>query len=280
MFLYPLPHDSAVKISTKVHSRVLPRTTLFIHGNLASNNWWRPSLAEWEKKKDRRSSASGAMILAEFRGCGQSSPPRGPEDVDMDLFADDMIAVAEAAMAGAFGEALPGPYNLVGHSTGGLICALMAVRRPDLFERIVLLDPVGARGVVFDDSMLEAFEQMKRSQELTAQVIGSTIKDLDPKDPFFTGKIVPDAYHAVQTTGPWVLMALRDFDARDRLRSNRCHGLVLHGEHDTLLPMEDSKELAALLRARFEVIPGQGHCCNVEAPGKFVALADDFLFNS
>lgn len=278
MALFSVPQSAHVSISTELFSKALPRPTLFIHGNLASNNWWKPALEQW-KTRGRSESWQSPMILAEFRGCGKSSPPAGPQDVDMHLFANDFIALTEALTRGELGEKVEGPIHLVGHSTGGLICALMAAKRPDLFDRLVLLDSVGARGVTFDDSMLGAFEQMKSNKDLTAAVIGGTIHGNDPSREFFRKNIVEDAFHAVQTTGPWVLLALRGFDAREELKKVKSHALVLHGEHDSLLPVEDSKELASLIKARFETIPGQGHCCNVENPEKFVSIAHPFLFS-
>lgn len=277
MPLFSVPGSDA-QISTELFNRALPRPTLFIHGNLASNNWWQPSLEQWQAR-GRGQNWSSPMICAEFRGCGKSSAPKGPEDVDMHLFANDFIALTEALPSGEMGEVVQGPINLVGHSAGGLICALMAAKRPDLFDKILLLDPVGARGVVFDDSMPAAFEQMKKDKGLTATVIGSTIHGLNPQNRFFQSKIVEDAFHAVQTTGPWVLMALRAFDAREELKSVKSHGLVLHGEFDTLLPVADSQELAGLIKAEFKVIPEQGHCCNFENPEKFVDIAHRFLFS-
>lgn len=270
---------SAVTLHTQVVTNTLPKTTLFIHGNLASNSWWLPSAQVW-KARSQGSNWKGSMVMAEFPGCGKSSAPQQPSDVDMDKFADYFIALTEAMSSGSFapGAHAQAPINLVGHSTGGLICALMAAKRPDLFDRVVMLDPVGARGVTFDDSMLGAFEQMKTNKELTAMVIGSTIKNNNPADPLFQDKLVPDAFHAVQTTGPWVLLALRHFDARERLKNSKCHALVLHGEDDTLLPVEDSKELASLMSAQFKILPGQGHCSNVENPALFVEVAHSFLF--
>ncbi len=270
---------SAVTLHTQAFSNLLPKTTLFIHGNLASNNWWVPSMEVW-KKRSQGSNWKGSMVLAEFPGCGKSSAPAQASDVDMDLFADQFIALTEALNTGSVPsiERAQAPINLVGHSTGGLICALMAAKRPDLFDRVVMLDPVGATGVTFDDSMLGAFEQMKTNKDLTAMVIGGTIKNNDPSNEFFKNTLVADAFHAVQATGPWVLMALRHFDAREKLKNSKCHSLVLHGELDTLLPVEDSKELASLMKAQFRILPGQGHCANVENPEHFVEVAHSFLF--
>lgn len=258
-------------INYEIIEGVLPRDTLFIHGNMASLRWWYPAETAWRKKTGGRE--KGSMILAEFRGCGKSSAPKAQSEVDMKLFARDFISLIRSMGRNK--------VNLVGHSTGGLIAALMLAEAPELFDRAVLLDPVGARGVTFDDSMTAAFEQMKTDKNLVALVMGSTIKDNNPESDFFRQIVVEDGFQAVQTVGDRVLRALNGLDVRRELEGVRHFALVLHGEHDKLLPMEDSKALAGLMKnAEFQIIPDQGHCANVESPEKFVEIAHDFLFPS
>ncbi|MCX7978808.1 MAG: alpha/beta hydrolase, partial [Bdellovibrionaceae bacterium] len=161
----------------------------------------------------------------------------------------------------------------------GLIALLMASRAPELFNKVVCLDPVGAKGVKFDNSMISAFEAMKTDRALTATVIGSTIKDNKPDSDFFQQVVVEDAFRAVKSVGHLVLKALDGLDVTQELSSVQHPVLVLHGEHDVLLPMQDSKSLAGLVKnGRFEVLSGRGHCANVEDPKTFVATLQRFLF--
>ncbi|HWU42179.1 MAG TPA: alpha/beta hydrolase [Bdellovibrio sp.] len=257
-------------INYEIIEGVVPETTLFIHGNLASNRWWYPAETIWKNKSEGKN-YKGALILAEFRGCGKSSPPKDSSEVNMHTFADDFINVIKKLNRG--------PVHLVGHSAGGLIAALMLAKEPTLFKKAVLLDPVGAKGVTFDKSMITAFEQMKADKALTGMVIGSTIHNNNPESDYFKNTIVEDAFHSVNTVGHWVLEALDGFDVSDELSTVENEVLVLHGEHDTLLPRTDSEDLAKLMkRGKFQIIEGQGHCANVESPEKFVSLANDFLF--
>jgi pimeloyl-ACP methyl ester carboxylesterase len=83
------------------------------------------------------------VLAMDARGHGDSAHPEAPGSYAWARFADDLAAVAErvAALCGVRRLALG-----VGHSFGGT-SLLGAVRaRPDLFERIVLVDPVAPPG--------------------------------------------------------------------------------------------------------------------------------------
>lgn len=249
---------------------VVPQSIFFIHGNLASNRWWLPAEKFWKKEGEGKA-YPGALIYAEFRGCGKSVAPKDSSEVNLHLFAEDFIALLKTLNKG--------PYHLVGHSTGGLIAALMLAKEPSLFGKAILLDSVGAQGVTFDRSMIAAFEQMKQDRGLTAAVIGSTIHNNNPESEYFRDVVVEDAFHAVKTVGHWVLEALDGLDVRENLKTVKHEVLVLHGEHDKLLPEADSKALASLFEnGKYEVIPGQGHCPNIEDPEKFVNLVRSYFF--
>jgi pimeloyl-ACP methyl ester carboxylesterase len=77
-------------------------------------------------------------IAMDARGHGDSSKPEGPASYEWDQFAEDYLAVAERLSAEHGGAKLIG----LGHSFGGTTALGAAARRPELFERLVLVDPV------------------------------------------------------------------------------------------------------------------------------------------
>lgn len=248
---------------------VLPRDTLFIHGNLASNRWWEPTLKVFSVLRSNES--HGRAIAAEWRGSGRSAAPETEADLHPKVLALDYIHLCH--------ELGVNKVNLVGHSTGGLIALYIMLLAPDLCDRTVLLDPVSARGVQFDSTMKDAFTEMSRNRDFCAQVLSSTIYNNHPGDPGFQA-LVDDAFSISDLNWHGVLNQLTQVDIINELPRIQTPTLVLHGEHDVLLPVEGSKEIAEQLpNGVFQQIPGQGHCTNFENPRLFVELMSRFLFS-
>lgn len=250
---------------------IFPEDVLFIHGNLASNNWWSQS-AELFLKEAQGKSYRGRMIMAEFWGCGESSAPKTIEDVRIPALANDYLSLLRHLKSSR--------CHLVGHSTGGLIAAHMAAQTGAQFVgKLLLLDPVGLDGVQFHPSMNEAFEQMKHNRELVQAVLGSTVYGEASKSDFFVEILVKDAQRAVRDVGPWILQVLDGLDSRPALQSVGNTVKVLHGEHDNLLQRSESEQMSQFFsKATFEILKGQGHCCNVENPAKFTDVTNQFLW--
>lgn len=249
-------------ITFKLHPHSVSENIFFVHGNLCSARFWEPSIDALTQifNAESKGSLKGSALAIDYPGCGQSPAPQ-KEDIHIEKMADQFIELIKTQNFA--------PCHLVGHSAGGLIAAVMLAKAPELFKKTLLLDPVGAKGVKFNDVMLPTFEAMKSDKNLTATIIGSTIYNNNPENSFFQDVIVEDAFTAVKNVGSWVLEALDGIDYSALLSTIQKPVLVLHGEHDTLLSMEDSKDLANIIHGTFDVIPGQGHCFNVEAPEKF-----------
>lgn len=258
----------------EVFEGLLPKDALFIHGNLASNHWWYPYIEEiyLENLANKHSANTGNLYLAEFRGCGKSSPPLSDAEVNMKVFANDFIKLIHHLNP-------KNKLHLMGHSTGGNIAAIMLAKAPELFEKAILLDPVGPRGVVFDERMIETFERMKKNKALVSTILGMTIYQ-NQETPFFKEVIVQDGFQAVQAVGHLILKAFNGFNIEDLVRTISVPTQVLHGEFDQILSLEESKLMADLIpNGQFLKIPGQGHCLNLENPKLLKDYTEQFFFS-
>ncbi len=257
-------------MNVDVVSGVLPNDTIFLHGNLASNTWWEPALAAW--KSQAKPGFEGRFIAAEWRGYGKSEAPRTEEELHPAALAEDYIQLCEKLSVKK--------AHLVGHSTGGLIALYAMLKAPHLFDRAVLLDSVGATGVQFGPEMYAAFTQMSQDRATTEAVMHSTIHGNDMKNPLFQ-RIVDDTFGAAKINWHGVPKMLHITNLSKDLDKIQQRILVLHGEHDPVIPAESSRLLTAgLPNAKLEILPNQGHSTNVENPELFVAKVNDFLFGN
>lgn len=261
----------------QVFENTLPTTTFFIHGNVASNRWWYP-VQEVLAKKAQGQNYKGAMVCMEFLGCGKSQAPKNADDVNMLKFASDFNDLISNYLKTSANPTEK--VNVVGHSTGGFIAAAMAGLNPSLFNKSVLLDPVGAKGLVLDENIKAGFGMMANDRNIAAAAIGATIYNNNPNTDYFQQVIVEDTFNAVKNISYWVVQAFHNLDATSTMEKSTVPTLVLHGEHDNLLSRDASEELAVkyLKNGKFEIVPGHGHCMNVENPQSFADKISGFLF--
>ena len=255
-----------MKLYYEPHAGLSKQDTLFLHGNLASHRWWHPALNEMKKP-----SGPGRVILSDWRGCGENDPwPNDRQFTIEDLANDNLELLSSLGMNQN--------VALVGHSLGGLIALQMMILDPTRFSRAVLLDPVGAKGVVFDESMYEAFRQMAQSAELTRMVILSTVMNSEALGDDFKNQIAGDAFKAVKGIGASVLEILKSVDLTKGAANVQVPTLILHGENDQIIPQSDSEALQKIMpNAQLEILKGCGHCWNVENPRAFTERVQKWL---
>ena len=248
---------------------VLPLDTLFIHGNLASNRWWEPTI-EVLKSKASGKFHEGRAILSEWRGCGSAKRPQDESELNIKILAQDYIDLLRNLNIKK--------ACVVGHSTGGVIALQAMILAPELFHRAVFLDSVGPKGVKLAPEMIDAFSKMRVDFEFCKAVMSATIKNADVFGTFFNG-IATDAFSIAPTNWMGVPKALANIDLTSQIGQVQQPILVLHGDEDPILPFAGSQEMAAQLPAgKFELLKGFGHSPNVENPDLFVSKMYSFLF--
>jgi pimeloyl-ACP methyl ester carboxylesterase len=238
------------------------RDTIFLHGNLASNLWWEPSVEIWKS----RAKGSGRLILAEWRGCGDSKEFSGALDLQT-LAADTLELMDHLNIKKG---------NLVGHSTGCLIGLHAMAAAPEKFEKAVMLDPVHPEGIQFGPEMRGAFLQMSKDKAFASQIILSTIHggNLSQR---FQERIVDACFQVSPTIWEGVPNFLANVPNLD-FSKLQMPILIAHGEMDAVLPIEKSEQLAKELpQGTFVKLKARGHSANVEDPEFFVELCQEFL---
>jgi pimeloyl-ACP methyl ester carboxylesterase len=165
------------------------------------------------------------------------------------------------------------PANVAGISLGGWTAARLALRRPDLVSRLVLIDAGGYR-----DQDWDMVRHLVRVNDLEG--IDRLYKALFGRVPWLL-RLSRQGF--LQTyTSPSVTETLDDLEEHDTFHDEdlarlRMPTALIWGEKDGLFKLEVARAMAAALpQVHLEVIPGCGHAVHVECPGKLVAAIERF----
>jgi pimeloyl-ACP methyl ester carboxylesterase len=228
----------------EVHSAGEP--LVLLHGALGGPFVWRhqlPALVEHFR-----------VFLPAQRG--RDRTPDGPGPVSYQLLADDIVAFLEQVIAQ--------PCHLVGASDGGVVGLLLALQRPELLRKLVL---IGA------------------NYHRDGLVPGSGWTEGGPADAMWAGP--RQHYAAVSPDGPehWaVLFAKLQRMWRDEpslsvsdLQAISLPVLVMVGDDDAVALDHTAALYQALPAGQLAVIPGASHAVFMEKPVLVNRLILDFL---
>ena len=261
----PLP-STAASTSPPSSSAAL----VLLHGWAMSPAAWAPLQAEL-----------GALptLTPALPGHGAGAPR--PQAPGLAGWADALAATLPQGAAGAI---------VVGWSLGGLLALELARRHPERVARLVLIgatarfvaDETGSPGL--GTEVVEGFRRgfasdpgatLKRfialqclgeaDRRRTQQAVGAALApdaDRFPPDP-----VLADG-----------LAILADSDLRPQLGEIRPPCLIIHGEHDALMPLAAAQALAAALpAAELRVLGGSGHALPLSRPADCARLIEAFL---
>lgn len=220
--------------------------------------------------------ARARVITFDNRGAGRSSVPKEP-------FALEQMADDTAAVFDAYG--LRSAY-LLGHSMGGMVAQLLALRRPKLIERLVLMAThAGARTAVpsTPEARAAMFPTEKRPRhELVRRQYSTYVARsfLEGQRETFERMLEVRLANLISFDA-WQLQlqAILQSERTEQLAGLRVPTLVLHGREDTLIPIANGERLSKLIPgARLVVLDDCGHVPNWEKP-QAVAHAVIEFFN-
>lgn len=226
---------------------------LLVHGNTGSSLWW-----------TRLGDVPGARLVApdlpNFGGSDRLDPAEAPGSSDIDLYADYLIAFAEALK-------LDRPV-LVGHSLGGAVAISALCRRPVLWASAVLVDSAPPSGLVTPEAHYAAIERFKTDRALLRSALGAVCPTLD--DPAFLDELTDEALRMNPESFAGNARALARFD-----RSGDCGRYsgpvrVVWGRRDAIVTEAMARETAAAFpRGSLEILDHVGHSAMVEDPAAF-----------
>jgi len=215
------------------------------------------------------------VITLDNRGTGKSSKPRGTYSID--VMADDAV--------GVLGRLGVSRTNIVGLSMGGLIAQSMALRYPDLVEKLVLISTgPGGNGMVAPGLDIARLLVPPRGQPASV-TIGNTMRAITApgfadKHPDVIDQLVSLALAQPTPVRTFLsqYQAVRSSDLTARLSEIRATALVIHGDRDPLVPCSNGEVLAAgIPGARIHPLPGCGHLAMWEQPEELIRLLLDFF---
>jgi pimeloyl-ACP methyl ester carboxylesterase len=226
--------------------------------------------ASWHFQFPALTDAGFRVIAPDARGFGQSSYPG---KLSIAAMAQDFARVIESLNVA--------PAHVVGISMGGTLALQLALDYPHLVNKLVLVNTFAHLQVRGISELAYYALRLGLVHTLGLPVQARTvIKRIFPKpdqaelrralyDQILQAN--PSAYRAV-------MRAFTSFNVMNRLNTLRAPTLVVTGDADTTVRLENQFALAqGIPGSRHEIIRGAGHAVTVDSPDAFNQILLEFL---
>ncbi len=240
---------------------------VFLHYFAGSSRTWDEVVARLEGEY--------RCIAVDLRGFGDSAGP--PDGYTVADGADDVAALVEQLALDR--------YALVGHSMGGKAAMLVALRRPDLVDRLVVVDvaPVAYESGfgAYTEAMAEAdLDGVTRRAEVDAQLASAV--PAPGVRAFLLQNLVLDRDGARWRVNLPVLevamSTISGFPAVAAGTSYNGPALFVAGGRSDYVRREHADAVMALFpRAEVTVVPEAGHWVHAERLEDFLGVLEPFL---
>ncbi|MFC4122713.1 alpha/beta fold hydrolase [Nonomuraea zeae] len=219
---------------------------VLLHGGFVDSRMFAPALPVLDDRF--------RVFTVDRRGHGRTSDVEGP--ISYELMAQDMIAFLE--------QVVGGPAHLVGHSDGANVAMIVAMRRPDLVRRLVLVSGnYHHDGIV--PGVLEGFTD-EGVLQLLAPRYGEVSPDGEKHFPVVVEKLLRMVFEEPTLT-------------EDDLGRITGRTLVVAGDDDAVTLEHTIALYRAIPDAELAIVPGTSHLLVVEKPDQVYTLIADFLAN-
>lgn len=179
-----------------------------------------------------------------------------------------------------------GPTHIVGNSFGGALALAMAVRHPDMVDRLVLMGSVGLEfeltaGLDAVWGYVPSVEEMDRMLRLF--VYDESIITPELARTRYEASVRPGFQEAYSALFPAPRQSHVDALATDEtlIAALNNEVLIVHGREDKVIPAESSIRLHQLIsRSQLHIFGRCGHWTQIEQQSRFVSLVRSFLMEA
>jgi pimeloyl-ACP methyl ester carboxylesterase len=216
---------------------------VLLHGGLVDARFFDPNLPALAEHFH--------VYTPERRGHGHTPDVEGP--ITYQLMTDDTIAFLETVV----GQ----PADLVGHSDGAFVAMLVAMQRPELVNRLVMISGGFSKSG-------EAAPDMEWDVDQIAEFLGSAY-----------GEVSPDGvdHFKVVATKVGEMAAVEPALQASELAEVTCRSLVMFADDDLVTPQHMVDMYDALPDAELAIVPGTSHFLTQEKPELVNKIVVDFL---
>jgi len=216
---------------------------VLLHGGLVDARFFDPNLPALAEHFH--------VYTPERRGHGHTPDVEGP--ITYQLMTDDTIAFLETVV----GQ----PADLVGHSDGAFVAMLVAMQRPELVNRLVMISGGFSKSG-------EAAPDMEWDVDQIAEFLGPAY-----------GEVSPDGadHFKVVATKVGKMAAVEPALQASELAEVTCRSLVMFADDDLVTPQHMVDMYDALPHAELAIVPGTSHFLTQEKPELVNKIVVDFL---
>jgi 2-hydroxy-6-oxo-6-(2'-aminophenyl)hexa-2,4-dienoate hydrolase len=187
---------------------------------------------------------------------------------------DHMIAAIEALGAG--------PVNMVGNSMGGATTIGVAVKRPDLVKKLVLMGSAGISSGPMSPALsaIVNYDFTREGMVKVCQALANATFFIDPEmvDYRLALSTEPATRAAYSATMGWVKQQGGLNYDHDFIRKVKAPALVVNGKDDKVVPLANALTFLQLIEDSWGyIIPHCGHWAMLEYPDDFAGEVTRFL---
>ena len=243
------------------------RALVLLHAFPIGANLWEPQMRSVPK--------GWRLITPDLRGFGGSTELDSVSALSMQDYADDVVD-----LMGELGieRAVIGGCSMGGYATLALYGA-----HPEVFDGLILVNSrAGAdspEARANRRSMLALVDREGPSgvaRQMIPQLLGKTTKDTNTSIEAFVRRLIKQQ-SPLAIRGAIHRMMHRP-DSTPLLAQVSVPALVITGEEDEMIPVDESRRMAsAISGATLVIIPGAGHLSNLEQPEAFNDAVNTFL---